>query len=120
VSANNPRIGRVKDAEIIAEMLSFPSLSIAGIANKLQIKYSELRYRIDRLRHAGVLKREGARKNGHGVPKFAGCAADGQAMLNEELELDPRLYVKLQKVADSRGVPVEIAMSQMIHEAVDE
>lgn len=120
-SANNPQISRVKDSEIIAIMLSFPNLSIAGLANKLQIKYSELRYRIEHLKHAGVLKREGARKNGRWVltSKFAGCAADGQAILNEEVELDPLLYAKLQKVADSRGVPIEIVMTQLVHEAVN-
>jgi len=40
-------------------------------------------------------------------------------MLDEELELNPLLYAKLQKVADSRGVPVEIAVSQILHEAVN-
>lgn len=120
-TANNPQINKVKDAEIIALMLRFPDLSVSGLANKLQIKYSELRYRINRLRDAGILKREGARKKGRWVltPKFAGCAADGQAILNEEVELDPILYAEVQKVADSRGVPVEVVMSQLVHEAVN-
>ena len=105
----------MKDAEIIALMLSFPHLSIAGLANKLQIKYSELRYRIDMLKHAGILKREGARKNGRWVltPEFAGCAADGQAICKIDLELAPELEARLEKIADKRGVPVEIAMSEI-------
>ena len=102
-------------------MLSFPNLSVAEIANKLQIKYSELRYRIDKFKQVGILKREGARKNGRWVvmPKFEGCTADGQAIVKEMVELDPLLEAKLQKVADSKGVPVEIAMTQLIHEAVN-
>ena len=120
-TANNPQINGVKDSEIIAIILSFPNLSVAGIANKLQIKYTELRYRIDQFKRMGILKREGARKNGRWVlsPKFAGCGADGQAILNEKVGLDPLLYyARLQEIADSRGVPVETAMSQMIQEAV--
>ena len=121
VTANNPQIRKVKDSEIITIMLSFPNLSVAEIANKLQIKYSELRYRIDKFKQVGILKREGARKNGRWVvtPKFEGCTADGQAIVKEMVELDPLLEAKLQKVADSRGVPVEIAMTQLIHEAVN-
>ncbi len=111
----------MKDSEIIAIILSFPNLSVAGIANKLQIKYTELRYRIDQFKRVGILKREGARKNGRWVltPKFVGCGADGQAILNEDVELDPLLYARLQKVADSRGVPVEIAMSQIVQEGLN-
>ena len=120
-TANNPQIRKVKDSEIIAIMLSFPNLSVAEIANKLQIKYSELRYRIDRLKDVGVLKREGSRKNGRWVvtPKFEGCTADGQVLLKEKVELDPVLEAELQNVADSRGVPVEIAMMQIVKEAVE-
>lgn len=120
-TANNPQINGVKDSEIIAIILSFPNLSVAGIANKLQIKYTELRYRIDQFKRVGILKREGARKNGRWVltPKFVGCGADGQAILNEDVELDPLLYARLQKVADSRGVPVEIAMSQIVQEGLN-
>ena len=115
------QISKVKDSEIIAEILSFPNLSVVRMANKLQIKCTELRYRIDRLKRAGVLKREGARKNGRWVltPKFAGCGSDGQAILNDEVELNPVLEAKLQKVADSRGVPVGIVMTQIVQEAVD-
>ena len=69
----------------------------------------------------GILKREGARKNGRWVvtPKFEGCTADGQAIVKEMVELDPLLEAKLQKVADSRGVPVETVMSQIVEEAVE-
>lgn len=120
-TANNPQINKVKDAEIIALMLGFPHLSIAGLANKLQIKYSELRYRIDHLKHAGILKREGARKNGRWVltPEFAGCAADGQAICTINLALEPELEARLEKIADKRRVPLETVMSQLVEEAVE-
>lgn len=120
-TANIPQIKKVKDSEIIAMMLSFPNLSVAGLANKLQIKYSELRYRIDQLKHSGILKREGARKSGRWVltPEFAGCTADGQAICKLDLELDPELVAKLEVVADKRGVPVETVMSQIVEEAVE-
>ena len=49
--------------------------------------------------------------------RFAGCGADGQAILREDVELDPVTYVKSQKVADARGVPIEVVMSQMVQEA---
>lgn len=119
-TANKPQINRVKDAEIIALMLSFPNLSIAGLANKLQIKYSELRYRVDKFKAGGILVREGSRKNGRWVltPEFAGCAADGQAICKVDLELDPELAAKLEIIADKRGVPVETVISQIAQEAV--
>ena len=120
-AANNLQMKKVKDSEIIAEILSFPNLSVAGLANKLQIKYSELRYRIELLKRTGILKREGARKNGRWVltPEFAGCAADGQAICKVDLELDPELVAKLEVATDKRGVPVETVMSQIVEKAVD-
>ena len=119
--ANKLQIKKVKDSEIIVEILNFPHLSVSGLANKLQIKYSELRYRIDHLKDAGVLRREGARKNGRWVltQKFDGCGADGQVIIKENVELEPSLYMKMQKLADQRGVPVEILMSEVIKESID-
>jgi predicted HTH transcriptional regulator len=120
VTANNSQISKVKDVEIIALMLSFPDLSIASLANKLQIKYSELRYRIEKFKMSGMLVRKGSRKKGQWslTPKFAGCGADGQAIINEEVEIDSPLYAKLQKLADLKGMPVEIVMSQILQRAI--
>ena len=67
------------------------------------------------------MRREGARKNGRWVltQKFDGCGADGQVIIKENLELEPSLYMKMQKLADQRGVPVEILMSEVIKESID-
>lgn len=119
-TANNPQIKKVKDSEIIAIMLDFPHLSVAKLADKLQIKYQVLRYRLDQFKRVGILKREGARKNGRWVltSKFAGYGADGQVIVNEELELDATVYTKLRKRAGARGVPVEDVVSQIVQEEV--
>jgi predicted HTH transcriptional regulator len=92
-TTNKLQIKDIKDSEIIALILRFPNLSVSELANKLQIKYSELRYRIDQLRQSGILKREGARKKGRWVltNRFDGCKVDGQVVVKEDIELDPSL-----------------------------
>ena len=67
-----------------------------------------------------MLTREGARKNGRWVltDKFGGCSADGNLLIKMDVPLDPELAMKLQKVADARGVPIEVAMHEIVAEEV--
>lgn len=116
--ANKRQIKSVKDAEIIAQIQLYPHLSVAKLANKLQISQARLRLRLDRFRQAGVLVREGAKKNGRWSisDKFGGCDADGNLLISIGVPLDPELEKKLQKVADARGVPLDVVMREMLAE----
>ena len=116
--ANKRQIKSVKDAEIIAQIQLCPHLSIAKLANKLQISQARLRLRLDQFRRVGVLVREGAKKNGRWSisDKFGGCDADGNLLISIDVPLDPELEMKLQKVADARGVPLDVVMHEMVSE----
>ena len=113
IRANKPQITNAKDADIIATIQKYPNLSISGLANKLQITGQKMRYRMEMLRHLGILRREGAKRNGRWVitSNFKGCSADGNLLIREEMPVDPELEMKFQKAADERGVPVSIAIS---------
>lgn len=119
-AANKKQIKQVNDAEIIALIQLYPYLSVAKLANKLQISRSRLRARLDSYRHEGVLIREGAKKNGRWklTEKFGGCSADGELLLKLDVPLDPELVAKVQKVADARGVPLDIAMHEILAEKI--
>ena len=119
-AANKKQIKQVNDAEIIALIQLYPYLSVAKLANKLQISQARLRARLDSYRNDGVLTREGAKKNGRWVltDKFGGCSADGNLLIKMDVPLDPELAMKLQKVADARGVPIEIAMHEIVAEEI--
>ena len=110
----------MKDADIIAQIQLYPHLSVAKLANKLQISQARLRLRLDRFRQAGVLVREGAKKNGRWriSDKFGGCDADGNLLVRIGVPLDPKLGMKLQKVAEVRGVPLDVVMQEMLVERV--
>jgi DNA-binding Lrp family transcriptional regulator len=114
------QIKSVKDAEIIAQIQLYPHLSIAKLANKLQISQARLLLRLDRFRQVGVLVREGAKKNGRWsiTDKFGGCDADGNLLVRIGVPLDPKLGMKVQKVADARGVPLDVVMQEMLAERV--
>lgn len=116
--ANKPQIMKVKDADIIAVIQKYPELSISDLANKLQITGQMMRYRMDLLRQFGILRREGARRNGRWVitAAFQGCGADGDVLVNEQMPVDPELELKIQKLADERGVPASIVVSQIVEE----
>ena len=118
IRANKPQITNVKDADIIAIIQKYPELSISGLANKLQITGQMMRYRMDSLRRLGILRREGAKRNGRWVitSAFQGCGADGGVLINEQMPVAPELEVKLQKLADERGVPDSIVVSQILSE----
>ena len=118
--ANKKQKKEVNDAEIIAQIQLYPHLSVARLANKLQISQARLRARLDSYRHDGVLTREGAKKNGRWVltDKFGGCSADGNLLIKMDVPLDPELAMKLQKVADARGVPIEVAMHEIVAEEI--
>ena len=119
-AANKKQIKQVNDAEIIALIQLYPYLSVAKLANKLQISRSRLRARLDSYRYEGVLIREGAKKNGRWklTEKFGGCSADGELLLKLDVPLDPELVAKVQKVADARGVPLDIAMHEILAEEI--
>ena len=116
--ANKRQIKSVKDAEIIAQIQLCPHLSIAKLANKLQISQARLRLRLDRFRRVGVLVREGAKKNGRWSisDKFGGCDADGNLLISIGVPLNPELEMKLQKVADARGIPLDVVMREVVAE----
>ena len=118
--ADKKQIKEVKDSEIILLLLENPTLSIEKLANKQQITVSALRTRINKFKDCGILKREGARKNGRWVltPKFGGCAADGGVLLSEQFEFDKDIVAKVQSYADSRGIPVSIAISELLEAGV--
>ena len=116
--ANKPQIMKVKDADIVSIIQKYPELSISGLANKLQITGQMMRYRMDSLRRLGILRREGAKRNGRWVitSAFQGCGADGGVLINEQMPVTPELEVKIQKLADERGVPASIVVSQILSE----
>ena len=116
--ANKPQIMKAKDADIISIIRKYPELSISGLANKLQITGQMMRYRMDLLRRFGILRREGAKRNGRWMitSAFQGCGADGGVLINERMPVAPGLEVKLQKLADERGVPASIVVSQILSE----
>lgn len=118
--ANKKQIKEVKDAEIIALIQLYPHLSVAKLANKLQISKSRLRAKLDSYRRDEVLVREGAKKNGRWkiTDKFGGCDADGDLIIKLEVPIDPELAMRVQKVADARGVPLDIAMSEILAEEI--
>lgn len=105
---------------MIAQIQLYPHLSVAKLANKLQISQSRLRARLDVYRCDGVLLREGAKKNGRWklTDKFGGCDADGNLIVRIDVPIDPEFEERVQKVADSRGVPVDIAMSEILTEEI--
>lgn len=115
-TADKKQIKEVKDSEIILLLLENPTLSIEKLANKQQITVSALRTRINKFKDCGILKREGARKNGKWVftSKFGGCAADGGVLLKEQFEFDKDIVTRVQAYADARGVPVSIAISELL------
>ena len=117
--ANKKQKREVNDAEIIAQIQLYPHLSVARLANKLQISQARLRARLDSYRHDGVLTREGAKKNGRWVltDKFGGCDADGK-VVRIGVPIAQEVAEIVQKIADARGVPLDIAAHEILAEEI--
>lgn len=117
-TTNKQQIKTVSDAEIIVMLMKFQNLSVNALANKLQIKATRLRYWIDHYKKLGVLRREGARKNGKWVvtENFCGCTPDGGILLKMDVSLDPEVMVKVQKCADKRGIPCQTTIEEILAE----
>ena len=115
-AADKKQIKKIKDSEIVLLLLENPTLSIEKLANKQQITVAALRTRINKFKDCGILKREGARKNGRWVftSKFGGCAADGGILLKEQFEFDNDIVTRVQAYAEARGIPVSIAISELL------
>lgn len=65
-NANKQQADNLNDEEIIAFIINNPTLSMQDYANKLQIKYSVLRGRVEKLKSKG-LRHEGSRKAGRWI-----------------------------------------------------
>ena len=118
--ANKKQKREVNDAEIIAQIQLYPHLSVARLANKLQISQARLRARLDSYRHDGVLTREGAKKNGRWVltDKFGGCDADGNLVVRIGVPIAQEVAEIVQKIADAREVPLDIAAHEILAEEI--
>ena len=116
--ANKKQKKEVNDAEIIAQIQLYPHLSVARLANKLQISQARLRARLDSYRHDGVLTRVGAKKNGRWVltDKFGGCDADGNLVVRIGVPIAQEVAEIVQKIADASGVPLNIASHEILAE----
>ena len=81
---------------------------------------STLRTKIESFKRLGILKREGSRKNGRWVftSKFGGCSADGDVLINDAMALDRDLLDKVWGYADSRGIPVSVAIHELLVDGV--
>ena len=119
-TTNKQQIKKIKNSDIVALIIENPTLSIEKLANKQQITVSALRTKIESFKRSGILKREGSRKNGRWVftSKFGGCSADGDALIKEDMEFDRDLLDRVQGYADSRGIPVSVAIHELIASSV--
>ena len=115
-TTNKRQIKKIKSSDIVALIIENPTLSIEKLAKKQQITVSALRTKIESFKRAGILKREGSRKSGRWVftSKFGGCSADGDALIKEDMEFDRDLLGRVQGYADSRGIPVSVAIHEII------
>ena len=119
-TTNKQQIKKIKNSDIIALIVENPTLSIEKLAKKQQITISALRTKIESFKRSGILKREGSRKNGRGVftSKFGGCSADGDVLINDAMALDRDLLDKVWGYADSRGIPVSVAIHELLVDGV--
>lgn len=113
--------GQIRDADIITIIQKYPNSSITDLATELKVSFKKIRGRIEQFKHIGILRRKGGRRYGRWemTERFHGCNADGSAIIEEYLTLEPELELKLQKIADARGVPMSIVVSQLLKEQLN-